>query len=191
MIGKVTVIAEVKTRSPFGYASHLPWHHQFELAQRVGDMISIHTEEPWGGSLDLVKRAVREARVPILAKGIHREEDDVRRAFDAGATYVLTVGRVSDLESTIFEPLNLQQLRVVLACVRPQPHRVLWNARNLDTGQPKLEAFEAARELHRGWLCQASHIKSTRDIKPGANAVLVGEHLPVFAFELIAMGQVP
>lgn len=51
------VIAEVKTQSPFGWKSSRSWDDLFEIACRVGDCISIHTDPRWGGSMDLVRRA--------------------------------------------------------------------------------------------------------------------------------------
>ena len=66
----------------------------------------------------------------------------------------------------------------------PSDLRVIWNSRNLYIGKPKEETFEQARELWKGWLCQASYIRTIADIKPGADAVLVGEYLEEFAKSL-------
>ncbi len=57
---------------------------------------------------------------------------------------------------------------------------MVWNSRDLLTGKLKDETFEQARKIWKGWLCQASNIKSIHDIKEGANAVLVGTHLRDF-----------
>jgi hypothetical protein len=57
---------------------------------------------------------------------------------------------------------------------------ILWNARNLETGEPKKESFDTARWIHRGWLCQGSFIATLDDIHPKADAFLVGEHLKDF-----------
>ena len=59
--------------------------------------------------------------------------------------------------------------------------KVVWNSRDLVTGGLKKETFEDARKIWKGWLCQASNIKTVADIKEGADAVLVGSHLPEFA----------
>ena len=46
------------------------------------------------------------------------------------------------------------------------------------------ETFEQARSMFKGWLCQASNIRTASDIKEGAEAVLVGTHIPEFVGSL-------
>ena len=41
--------------------------------------------------------------------------------------------------------------------------------------------FEQAREIWKGWLCQESYLRTVKDIKPGADAILVGSYLEEFA----------
>ncbi len=67
--------------------------------------------------------------------------------------------------------------------------RVVWNSRDLQTGKLKIdldknETWEEARKLYRGWMCQASNIKTLKDVHKDADAVLVGEHLQEFAASL-------
>lgn len=175
------LIAEVKTQSPFGFKSDKSWDELFELANEYGDWISIHTDPRWGGSFDLIKKAYARTNKPILAKGIHATDDDVNRAFDAGADYVLVVGRVpEDPMNCIIEPNTLVQLSQVSA-----DQKIVWNQRSLDDGMPKIETFDQARELHEGWLCQASFISSLKDVNPGADAVLVGENLEEFITSML------
>jgi hypothetical protein len=66
----------------------------------------------------------------------------------------------------------------------PEKFKVVWNARDLSNGGLKKETFEQARKIWKGWLCQASNIMSIKDIKKGADAVLVGSHLEEFTKSL-------
>jgi len=180
-----TIIAEVKTESPFGFRSPHSWDYLFNIANEVGNIISVHTDPRWGGSLDLIKKARSLTSLPILAKGIHATDDEIIDAANAGASYILVVGRVPDPNAyrpyiypnqVIIEPTSISQLSSIVGY-----HHALWNSRDLDTGGFKAASFEQARDTWSGWLCQASHIRTVEDIKPYADAVLVGEHLIEFA----------
>jgi len=177
----IQLIAEVKTTSPFGYVSDKSWDELFTLAEKVGDIISIHTDPRWGGSFDLVKKAKSLTGKPILAKGIHETDEMLERAVQAGADFVLVVGRIPKVhvEKCLIEPLTLAELKTI-----PSGMKVVWNSRDLLTGGFKKETFEEARKIFPGWLCQASNIKSIADIQEGANAVLVGEGLEGFVGSL-------
>jgi indole-3-glycerol phosphate synthase len=177
----VLVIAEVKTQSPFGYRSRESFEELFQIAERVGDIISIHTDPRWGGSFELIRRARTMTGKPILAKGWHTTDEQVERAFRCGADWVLAVGMIPRLnaERCLIEPLSLQQLREI-----PNHLRAVWNSRDLYMGGLKKETFQEAREVFKGWLCQASNIKTVADIEPGADAILVGTHLVEFAASL-------
>lgn len=168
------IIAEIKTQSPFGFRSKLNWDELFAIANTHGDWLSIHTDPRWGGSLELIRKARSLTTKPILAKGIHAHDSDIAHAIEAGADYVLVVGRIPKihLEKCLIEPKRLQELSNI-----PTNTKVVWNARDLDTGAQKLETFEQARSIFPGWLCQASFVQRPEDIKPGADAVLIGEHL--------------
>ena len=181
MIGKIQVIAEVKIKSPYGFSSEKTWEELFDIANGIGDIISVHTDPRWGGSFGLIEMAKKMTSKPILAKGLHYDDSDIKRAYDSGADYILAVGRVPNIykEKCLIEPLCLNDLYKILSDLR-----VIWNSRNLYTGKPKEETFEQARELWKGWLCQASYIRTIADIKPGADAVLVGEYLEEFAKSL-------
>ncbi|MDE1865147.1 MAG: hypothetical protein KGH94_00705 [Candidatus Micrarchaeota archaeon] len=177
MFGGLTIVAEVKMKSPFGFVSNRSWEEQFELANRVGDIISIHTDERWGGSFDDLRKARSMTNKPILAKGIHETDDLVDEAVRSGADCVLVVGRIPEVHSDIVwvEPLYLRQLDFI-----PDTYKVVWNARDITTGKPKGETFEQARDRWPGWLCQASFVKHIDDVEGGANGILVGEGLPDF-----------
>jgi indole-3-glycerol phosphate synthase len=181
MTDKVQIIAEVKTESPFGFKSGKTWEELFEIAVSVGDIISIHTDYRWGGSFDLIKKAKDLTSKPILAKGIHSGDEDIIKALDNGADYVLVVGRIpkAHQDKCLIEPLNLSEFKNI-----PPSFKVVWNSRDLSTGGLKRETFEQARGIWKGWLCQASNIKSVKDIKDGADAVLVGAHLENFISSL-------
>ncbi|MSR76219.1 MAG: hypothetical protein EXS68_01340 [Candidatus Ryanbacteria bacterium] len=177
MIGKTIFIAEVKTQSPFGYRAQKSWEELFDIANTHGDWLSIHTDPRWGGSFELLAKARKLTQKPILAKGIHATDDDVRRAALLGADFVLVVGRTPSIysEKIIVEPLDRDALKKI-----PQEYRVLWNSRDLVTGELKKGSFADAKKLFNGWLVQASNIRGLTDIQKGADAVLVGTHLEEF-----------
>lgn len=177
-------VAEVKTESPFGYRSEHTWNYLFEQASRFGDMLSIHTDPRWGGSFDLLAQARRRTEKPILAKGIHDTDEAVIRALNAGADRVLVVGRLPSeklMPKVWFEPKEISELA---SC--PLGTKVVWNARDLQTGQPKTSTVYMARAKWSGWLCQASHIKKPDDVAEtmqfgkGVQAFIVGENLLKF-----------
>lgn len=177
MYHNVEIIAEVKTTSPFGFQSDRTWEEMFAIAEKVGDMISIHTDPRWGGSFQLLHLARGMTRKPILAKGIHADDKEIQQALDCGADWVLVVGRIPAIhtDKCMIEPISLKELSKI-----PEDLRVVWNARDLASGGRKRETFEEARKIFKGWLCQASHIRIVADIKDGTNAVLVGENLEKF-----------
>ncbi len=178
---KVEIIAEVKTHSPFGWSSDKTWDELFKVANEIGDIISVHTDSRWNGSFELLQKARKLTQKPILAKGIHENDELIQRAINAGADWALVVGRIPKihLDKCMIEPLTLQELKST-----PNNLRVVWNSRDLSTGGIKKETFIEARALRKGWLCQASNIKTVDDIEIGADAVLVGTHLLDFAKSL-------
>jgi len=181
MINNIPLIAEVKTKSPFGYKSSKSWGYLFDLANRYGDIISIHPDSRWGGSFDYISKARELTTKQILAKGIHRNDYEVERAIEYGADLVLVVGRIPEIYQNrcLIEPRSLGDLKNI-----PPEFKVVWNSRDLETGGLKKETFEEARKIWSGWLCQASNISATGDIKNGADAVLVGSKLEEFCDSL-------
>ena len=107
------VIAEIKTCSPFGYVAKNSWEELFEIANEIGDIISVHTDERWGGSLKLLEKVCRLTKKPILAKGIHSSDEDIKKAVEAGADWVLVVGRIPGVYQTkcMIEPATLKELK--------------------------------------------------------------------------------
>ncbi|HEY4500428.1 MAG TPA: hypothetical protein VJH25_01405 [Candidatus Paceibacterota bacterium] len=183
MFKKIQIIAEVKTESPFGFKSEKSWDELFSVANEIGDIISIHTDARWGGSFELIRKAKSLTKKPILAKGIHSTDNEVKQAIEAGADYVLVVGRIPAIhtDKCLIEPLTLGELKTI-----PKNLKVVWNSRDLSNGNVKKETFEEARRIFKGWICQASNIKTVQDIKEGANAVLIGTQLFRFAESLKA-----
>jgi len=161
-------IAEDKTHSPSGWESDRSWEQLFKIANRIGDVISVHTDPRWHGSFDLVTRA----------KGVHGTDSDINRAADAGADLILAVGRIPEVhtDKCLIEVESLEQLRNL-----PSTVRAVWNARDLSTYRPKEETFDEARQIFSGWLCQASYITLPIDVHPLADAILVGTDLPTYA----------
>ncbi|MDP3881724.1 MAG: hypothetical protein Q8Q31_02500 [Nanoarchaeota archaeon] len=175
------LVAEVKTISPFNFKSSKSWEELFEIANKEGDILSIHTNPKWGGSFELIREARKRTSKPILAKGIHSSDEDIKRALEAGANFVLVVGRIPliCLDKCWIEPLNLHELSQI-----PPTFKVVWNTRDLSTGKLKEESFQEARNIWKGWMCQASNLKTIKDIKEGVDAVLVGTHLEEFVESL-------
>ena len=175
------LIAEVKTMSPFGFRSKKGWEELFEVANMHGDMLSIHTDPRWGGSFELLARARAMTDKPILAKGIHATDEEVKQALALGSDKVLVVGRLPavHLERCLIEPYTLAELRSL-----PPGTSAVWNSRDLETGALKPDDFAAARAAHPGYLVQASNIRTIADVDPTADAILVGQNLEQFIASL-------
>lgn len=202
MIGDTLVIAEVKLWSPWGERlTENSWREQLELANEVGDIVSILTNPIWKGSRELLARACRLSKNPVLAKDFHGTDEELNSTFDVGANFALVVGRVPgpsiDLGRCFIEPLDLAELATM-----PPESFAVWNSRDLSSlkdlpGIPqflldrwkqstnnssrKRETFKEAREVWAGKLCQASNLKTVADIEEGADAILVGSNLELFA----------
>jgi len=138
------LIAEVKTKSPFGYESAKTWEEQFKFANTHGDILSIHTDVRWGGSFELLSKARTLTDKPILAKGIHADDTQIERAVACGAEYVLVVGRIPKvhLDKCLIEVNSLAELEKIPAGVK-----AVWNNRDLNTGGVKKETCKQARKL--------------------------------------------
>jgi indole-3-glycerol phosphate synthase len=171
-------IAEVKTRSPFGYEAYRSSGYLTQLACRHGDAVAAHTDPRWGGSFEHLAAVATLAHgcgKLVLAKGVHAEDDDIRRALQCGADLVLVVGRRP--------PADLREV----CLIEPQGSfwdwpqmgdRIVVNRRNLATGKQDGHDFNAIRHnWPYTWLCQASFIRTPGDVHRGAQAFIVGEHL--------------
>lgn len=176
------LIAEVKTRSPYdNWQPTLEWDKLFDLAKFFGDMISVHVETDWDGSLDLIQKARSLTDKPILAKGFNDTDKKIKDAIEAGATKVLRVGELPDdkglLRVCLMEPRSLGELSYY-----PPEAEVVWNARDLFSGGHKSETFAQARAI---WprprkLIQASYIWDPIHVHPEADGIIVGRDLVKF-----------
>ncbi|MFN2469170.1 MAG: bifunctional indole-3-glycerol phosphate synthase/phosphoribosylanthranilate isomerase [Gaiellaceae bacterium] len=95
----LAAIAEVKRRSPSAGdlrpgADPAALAAAFESAGAAA--VSILVDERFGGDLADLAAARRAASLPLLAKGFFREEEDLRRASEAGAEAVLLLLRDLD-----------------------------------------------------------------------------------------------
>lgn len=182
MIAGRLFVAEVKTQSPFGFKSKYTWDELFEVALQVGDIISIHTDSLWGGSFKLIEKARKCTNKPILAKGIHENDDLLKNAFDTGADWALVVGRAPTYmpEKCWVEPHSLEEFKKYCCDLTRNFHRFVWNSRNLFDGSLKSSEIIDVRDFYSGWLCQASNIKTELDISSHVNAFIIGEHLMNF-----------
>ena len=112
---------------------------------------------------------------------------------------MLVVGRIPKIPAEkllkcLIEPLSLENFKNILDEVETlekdfnvkikENIKVVWNSRDLKDGSLKTETFTEARVLFKGWMCQASNIKTIDDIFPDTNAVLVGTNLIEFAESL-------
>jgi len=181
------VIAEVKTDSPFGWHASKSWEELFEIANQIGDIISIHTDRRWNGSFELLKKARTLTNKPILAKGIHTSDADITKALTHGADFVLVVGRLPAIHTDVclIEANTIDELKAI-----PTHLKAVWNSRDLNNGELKPDLFVQARKHFSGWLCQASNIAHLDDVDERADAILVGTHLPSFAREKMSHGFV-
>ena len=176
MIRKQKLVAEIKTKSPFGFSSDESWDELAEAAIHFGDIISVHTDPKWGGSFDLIEKVRAMTDKPILAKGIHSKDEEVREAIKRGANYVLVVDRIPviSLRSVCwFEPSKTAQLSGFNFNIPT----VVWNSRDLTTGNPKKESWEKMKTIYSGTVCQASYIKNLSDVKEDTDFYIVGENL--------------
>ncbi len=185
--GRPLIIAEIKHCSPYGYKNPLSSNDQLEICEKVGDIISVHTNELWGGSFDWLRAVCKIATKPVLAKGFHNTIHDVRRARDCGATAVLTVGWHPG-DGTAFGPHCWHEVENLSQLLNTEASWVVWNARDPRTGERRqdnhkvagYQAYEMgyAREFRpTGRICQASMIRGPEDVHPSANAILIGEGL--------------
>jgi indole-3-glycerol phosphate synthase len=206
-MNKPIFIAEIKTQSPFGFKSTKTFGELMECAITNGDWVSVHTNALWGGDFDAISFVRRNTNKPILAKGIHATNDDIERAIDHGADYVLVVDRYAfgfakqrqiiyerNHPSFAFGESKCGGLSAMVNRLRDidredTPHKYLVNARDLSTGLPK--KFEGLlnnsyqKELDaylnaKVWVCQASGIRYPYDVNPNVDAFIVGEHLVSF-----------
>lgn len=173
-------IAEVTPITPYGFESDKTWEELFKLANRHADMISIHTDRPWGGSIEDIEVAKSMTDKPIIARCAFGDDATIQRALDAGAHEVIVTGRIPDssVRSRCWiEPQSISQIEDWDLSFLDV---VVWNGQDLFTGTSKVGLFKAARTLVEGELVQAGFIHTPRDVHPHANKFIVGQHLEEF-----------
>lgn len=194
-------IAEVKTQSPYGYKSDHSWIELLKIADKYGDWISIHTNPLWGGSFEAISLAKKITNKPILAKGLHHTYNEMEQCYKNGADFCLVEGgfypfsgykNAGDiLYEVSYELMDntikyIKQYNKSKLFFQKEKHlnnlKLVYNARDLKTGQLK-ENHKEKLEKHINlgvWICQASGIKSIKDVHPKVNAFIVGENLVEF-----------
>jgi len=186
---KPIFIAEIKTQSPFGFKSDYSFHGLMECAIKYGDWISVHTNPLWGGSFDAIEYVRRFTNKPILAKGFHSKDEDIRNAIVAGANYVLVVDRIPEYnfraDCCLHElGKNIQDIPQLYA---DKPLKYVYNGRDLNTGLPKsLSDYQKYRNKYE-WICGASLIRHYSDVQrlyPNCDAFIVGENLVHYCCEV-------
>lgn len=192
-MNKPIFIAEIKTKSPFGFESKYCFKALADYAIKYGDWVSVHTNALWNGSFDALNYVRGLTNKPILAKGIHSKNDEIRKAFEYGADYVLVVDRIIEKDSgginvdrIIHElGINIQDIPQLYAC---EPLKYAYNSRNLKTGLPKkLNDYAKYRQAYK-WICAASGIRTPKDIQinySNCDAYIVGENLVDFCQKLL------
>ncbi len=194
---KPIFIAEIKTKSMFGFESRYNRESLMNTAIEYGDWLSIHTDPRFGGSFDDIYRARQLTGKPILAKGFHCHNDDAKKAIELGADYVLVVDRLHRalLESppyqdkVLFELSSVQNLHKISYDFRERG-KFVYNGRNLNNGMGKkyIGDYTQYREAFN-WLCGASLIRTPEDVAhfyPNCDAFIVGENLINFCKDLKA-----
>ncbi len=176
--GKPIIVAEMKDLSPFsGWINPLPPDYQLARCEALGHVVSVHTNEWWGGSWDRLEYVCERASKPVLAKGFHPTAMDVKRAFDCGATFVLTVGWWPGDERCWHEVETRDQL------INTGAKWIVLNSRNPRTGERRIgldiapvRVVNSVDSFGRK-LCQASNIHGPEDVISGVQAILIGEGL--------------
>jgi|SRR5579862_3281174 len=177
-----TFIAEIKTKSPFGYTTNETFVSLMQYAIKYGDWISVHTNALWGGDYDALSFVRNNTDKPILAKGLHKTDDDIKRALDHGADYVLVVDRIPNFHywnKVLFEFSTIEGFTNAMETIGDcfHPLKFVYNSRDLRTGLPKkLNEIDKVIALNQ-WTCQASNIVSPADVNPNVQAFIVGECL--------------
>lgn len=196
----MTFIAEIKPLSPFDGPSRYSMEMLRFVALHHGDWVAAHTDPRWGGSFKHLAETRRMMDQhcpdkPLLAKGIHATDDELASALDH-AHYALVVGRWPAHLPTfvrrrlIFEPSDLGQLQRTMddtMSSRTDPRMVMWNSRDLSTGERRVHDFsirevKIANDGNLDWVCQASFIEKPGDVMEWADAHIVGTNLMRYVF---------
>ena len=148
------------------------------MYKNIQIIAEVKTQSPFGFKSE---KSWDELFAVANEEGIHATDAEIKKAIDAGADYILVVGRIPSVyhDKCLIEPLTLDEVKTI-----PQNLKIVWNSRELKDGSIKKETFEDARKIFKGWMCQASNITSVKNINNSADAVLVGTNLIDFAKSL-------
>lgn len=188
---KPIFIAEIKTKSPFGFQSPHSFNKLMDCALEYGDWISVHDCAMWGGDYQTISYVRSFTNKPILAKGFHSTDSDIEQALEHGANYVLVVGRRPNhykyIDTCLFEFSSVGFAKAARQCFyQTQADRMKFvcNSRNLRTGQTRnINELDDYLET-KNWVCQASNIHKPSDVNPKVNAFIVGTNLIEYCKEL-------
>jgi indole-3-glycerol phosphate synthase len=173
-------IAEIKTRSPFGFESGHSFYELASLAIKHGDWISVHVDALWGGDANSLSFVRNLTNKPLLAKGFHHTDEDVEKSLDHGADYVLVVDRLPPIriiDRCIIEVSDYTRFKS-WTNIFPDA-KFLYNNRDLKTGQVKRGEWAKYKRCV-DWLGLASGIVHPSQIYPDASAFIVGAKLPEY-----------
>lgn len=183
-------IAEIKTQSPFNFKSSYSFNKLMEYAINYGDWISVHDNALWGGDFETISYVRKFTHKPILAKGLHTTDDDVHRALEHGATYVLRVDvtphHYRQLPYTLWEYSNVHEAdkaRLFFAREARSKMKFVCNSRDLRNGNVKESGLNTYLQMGN-WVCQASNIAKPDDVNPNVDAFIVGTNLVEYCKEL-------
>ena len=181
---KPIFIAEIKTKSPFGYQSPHTFIQLMEVAIEYGDWISVHDNALWGGDYETISFVRKYTNKPILAKGLHTTQESIQRALDHGADKVLIVGDTFEgnfSSNSILREIDNKNPKNIWSGGKVWKQIVI-NSRNLRTGEVAKDVDKQISAFKKeGFdVFQASNIKSRKDISPDVNGFIVGTHLMNF-----------
>jgi indole-3-glycerol phosphate synthase len=189
-MNKPQFIAEIKLKSPYGFQSIHSFETLTKTAIKYGDIISVHTNPLWGGCFEAIEYIRRLTDKPILAKGIHSKNDDVRKALDYGADYVLIVDRFLYDQSDGYNEIPISKIlheigKNIQDKIYQHPDlKYVYNGRDLMNHglAKKYLDFKKYRDQTK-WLCGASLISDPIHVElfyPNCDAFIVGENLMKF-----------
>ena len=177
----------------FGFRAKYSRSTLIDYALRCGDWVSVHTDARFGGGFDDIYQIRKLTGKPILAKGFHCHDDDVKKAFDLGANHVLVVDRLSRKllsdygDKILFELSDLNNIEKV-SYDFIEWGKFVYNGRDLSSGIGKkyIGNYSKYREKFK-WLCGASLLKEPDDVHryyPDCDAFIIGENLVEFCKKL-------
>jgi indole-3-glycerol phosphate synthase len=179
---KPIFIAEIKTKSPFTRdGDEVPnFEDQMNLALEYGDWISVHDNALWGGDFDSISFVRQFTDKPILAKGIHGTDDDIMRALDHGANYVLVVGRMV-YDQYLRSKCLFEAPLYFLSNFSYEDLHVVYNKRDLRTGDIDWANGKLPEYLKSGHrVCLASGMYRPGEVPEGVHSFIIGTELSKF-----------